>query len=109
MKIVRKSDDPKQIIIIPRIFPNIGDELSISIREEFSNITEEVEFTWDYINNYLNIYLTDSEFYKLYSKYEVIVSRDGAIIYRGKMMVIDDTDSIQDFKRTSISNNKIRI
>lgn len=109
MKIVKISDNPKNFIIIPRIFPNIGDNLSISIREEFKNKTQEVEFIWDYANNYLNIYLSDDDFYELYSKYEIVVKRESTIIYRGKLMVIGDDDSIQDFKRSSVVNKKIII
>jgi hypothetical protein len=109
MKIVKLSDNPKVMLIIPRIFPNIGDNLSISIREEFKNKTQEVEFIWDYVNNYLNIYLSDDDFYELYSKYEIVVKRESTIIYRGKLMVIGDDDSIQDFKRSSVVNKKIII
>ena len=41
MKIAKISDNPKNFTIIPRIWPNLGDNLYISIREEFKNKSNE--------------------------------------------------------------------
>ena len=111
MKILRINQDPKRLIIIPRIFPNEGDTLVVKLRNENTNKSVDIDHTWGYSNNYFELDLDINYDYTLYGKYELIIYRNEVVIYRGKMMVVSDDDSIQDFKRSDFTtvNKKIKI
>lgn len=133
MKIIKINDAYKVITLVPRIFPNESDVLVVKLRNEFTNIEDEIPHTWSYMNNYFTLELgeinaltvdstliTDDNtiisvdetligesYYDLYNKYELTIFRNSTLIYKGKVEVISDDDSIQDFKITPIPTNKI--
>lgn len=113
MKIIRLNDAYKVITLVPRIFPNDGDTISIRLRDEITDVKSIINHNWNYQNNYFTIELLDPvvgvEFYQLYHKYEITIIRDDVVIFQGRLEVIGD-ESIQDFKHSIITvNKKIKI
>ncbi len=113
MKIIKLTDVYKVITLVPRVMPNDGDTIVIKLRDEQTNIESVINHNWNYQNNWFTIELGDPEvgvdFYQVYHKYEMTILRENHIIYKGKVDIIGEDDSIQDFKITPIpTNNKIK-
>lgn len=97
-----------KIVIIPRIFPNVGDELILTVRNEITNVISNPPFTWEYIDNYFNLIVNTTNL-DVDNKYELKVTREGVMIYKGKLLITDKTQAeIQNYQHTTITNNKIK-
>lgn len=102
MKIIKINDSFKSISLVPRVLPNDGDILLVKLRNESTDIEEEMVHTWDYVNNYFTLNLpTTSDIYEVDNDYELKIFRNNSLIYLGKVRIIDQTDSIQDYQITS--------
>ena len=107
MKILKLEDSVHSIKLVPRIFPNETDTLQVHFRNEITDEEEIVSHTWSYENNYFTLVLTPSvDFLKSYNKYELNILRSTTNIYKGRVLVISELDSVQDYKKTEVTVNK---
>lgn len=109
MKILYIENTAHTFTIVPRILPNLGDILSITMRNELTDEISEIGHNFDYNNNYFTLTITGStvpNFFQLHNKYEISMLRDSSVIYSGKMVVLSNSESVQDFKLTEITNSK---
>lgn len=107
MKILKLEDSVHSIKLVPRIFPNETDILQVYLRNEMTDEEDIISHTWSYENNYFTLVLNpDVDFLKPYNKYELNISRLNTNIYKGRIFVISDTDSVQDYRKTEVTVNK---
>lgn len=109
MKILYFENIGHTFTVIPRVLPNDGDTLVVKMRNEITNVEEEIANSFSYINNYFTLTLADSAFFQLHNKYELTILRNNSIIFRGKAIVISVNDSVQNYKKTEIIGTKKKL
>lgn len=111
MKIIKINDFYKIIKLVPRVFPNEGDEIVVKMRNELTNIESLVDNIWYYDNNYFTIQLgapAITEFFLNKNKYELTIYRNCSVIYKGRVLFVDDNEDIQNYTEATIIDNKIK-
>ncbi len=105
MKVILLNN-PYKIYLTPRIFPNINDNLSLNLRNEMTNevLTPTISFI---LGDKLEITITTTSF-KVQDKYEIELLNGSSVIYRGKLIVLDDNTDIQNYEYGSQSNSKFK-
>lgn len=95
---VLKLELPLKIYLIPRIYPELLDNISLTLRNEMSNevLTPNITFSVDQkleitINEELN-YFNEND------KFEIEVKKDTETIYLGKMVVLNSSVDIQNYE-----------
>lgn len=89
---------------IPRIYPKIGDVLSLSLRDEMTSeiINPVVTFLVDSDKLAVTITNQPSEF-SAQKKYEISLSNNGNVIYLGKMIILESGTDIQNYEYSTQS------
>lgn len=82
--------------VIPRKYPNFGDNLILGLRDETSEIINNPVITWN-TDNQLNITIDPSVVFITQTKYEVILINNGELIYQGKMIILDQNTDVQNY------------
>ena len=114
MKVIQVGENIDRIItLIPRITPILGDVLTISLRNELNNDTYTPDFTWEFVNSYLTITLSDLDtFYLAGNRFELNLFNGTEPIYVGKIFVLGFAESIQDYPQieaeVNIANKKLK-
>jgi len=92
--------------LIPRKYPIISDDLTLDLRNETTGtvITPAITFS---VNDKLNITITEQPLdFKTQNKYEVTISNDSEIIYKGKLIVLDSGTDVQNYNYGSQTTSK---
>lgn len=92
--------------LIPRIFSFSSDELSLSLRNEMTDVILTPNFTYtidDKLNITIPIVPTD---FKTQNKYEITLKNNGEIVYLGKLIVLDMGTDIQNYNYGSQTNSR---
>lgn len=99
-------ETPLEFSVIPRKYPNISDTLTLNLRNENTGevITPEITFI---VSQKLDITLTNQPLeFKTQNKYEITISNDSEIIYKGKLIVLDSGTDVQNYNYGSQSTSK---
>jgi uncharacterized membrane protein len=83
---------------VPRITPLLSDTIVLTLRNELTDeiITPEINFT---VGQKLNVNILDNfEFFKEKNKYEISIKLGSVILYKGKLIALDQNTNIQDYE-----------
>lgn len=90
---------------VPRIYPNGSDTLSLSLRNELTDVLLNIPITFT-VDRLLNITIASQPLdFKAQNKYEVIIYNEISIIYLGKLIVLKEGTSIQDYQYLTQDDN----
>jgi hypothetical protein len=93
--------------LIPRKYPTINDTLSVTLRNEDSDLKIVPNFSFS-VNEKLNITLENNSDFKVSNKYEVEIKNDGDIIYLGKLLFLEENTDVQNYTYGSQPNSKFQ-
>ena len=94
--------------VIPRTYPTITDNLLVTLRNEQTDLTFNVDTTFT-IDNYLNISILSQPIdFKVQNKYELTIKNNGSTIYLGKLIVLKEGTDIQDYTYKTQNNEYFR-
>lgn len=84
--------------LIPRVFPSLIDNLILNLRNEITNVEINPEITFT-IADRLNIKILEqpSDF-QSQNKYEVELKNGTNVIYRGKLLILEQGTNIQNYE-----------
>lgn len=102
------GSDYCQIKLVPRFFPELTDVLTVRFRNELTNVTFTPDFTFNFVDNYFNLWVLREAFVDG-TKYELEILKDGVYIYKGKAIaLLKGVDEIQNYSLVNKSNNKLK-
>ena len=110
MKVLYFEDVIRYITLIPRVDFAQTDILLVNLRDELTKVSSDINHTFTFGRGYATIGLEDSvvpNFFKLDSKYELLITLNGVVVYKGKAIMISNTKSVQDYRLASVTNDKI--
>lgn len=96
MKIVSPNDTEHEIIFIPRGY--INGDVVLELYNEETSVTTTHELTPITVDGY--VYLNFEQEFINKSNYQIKVTSNTDIIYRGKLFVTDQISDLQDYKIT---------
>lgn len=94
------------IKVVPRVYPQITDTLVLRLRNEITGIilTPEINFS---VGQTLDVTLLNPQTdFKVQNKYEIEISNDGWVIYRGKLIILEDGTDVQTYNYGQESNSR---
>lgn len=106
MKVILLNN-PYEIVLIPRVFPQITDNLSLNLRNEMTNEVLNPDFIFQ-ITDKLTILIDESIDFKLQQKFEIELINNLEVIYRGKLLILEENTNIQAYQYGSQSNSKFQ-
>jgi len=95
---------PQIFYIIPRVHPIITDTLVLTLRNEITDtiITPAITFV---IGEKLEIIITTQPTdFKTQNKYEVSLHNETELIYKGKIIILEEGTDIQNYEYNTQSN-----
>lgn len=98
-------NQPLTFSCVPRIYPLASDTISLSLRNELTDImiTPSMTFTVDRL---LNIVITSQPAdFEIQNKYEVILYNDTSIIFMGKIIILKVGTDVQNYEYTTQVDN----
>lgn len=93
--------------LIPRKYPLITDILSVTLRNEDTNLTIISNFSFS-VNDKLHITLENHSDFKTQNKYEVKIKNANEIIYIGKLLFLEENTDVQNYNYGSQSESKFK-
>lgn len=97
MKVI-KLNTPYEICAVPRIALVLSDVLIFTARNETSSFIFEQTLNFSIINDRLKFTLTSPILdFKAGNKYEIFITTNGLIVYRGKMIIVKEDTNIQNY------------
>jgi hypothetical protein len=97
---------PLEFSLIPRKYPFISDELTLSLRNETTGLLINPVITFT-VSDKLDITLTTQPLdFKTQNKYEVTLLNDSEIIYKGKLIVLEEGTDVQNYNYGSQTTSK---
>jgi hypothetical protein len=92
--------------LIPRKYPIISDDLTLDLRNETTGTVISPAITFS-VTEKLNITITEQPLdFKTQNKYEITISNDSEIIYKGKLIVLDSGTDVQNYNYGSQTTSK---
>lgn len=92
--------------LIPRKYPIISDDLTLDLRNETTGTVISPAITFS-VTEKLNITITEQPLdFKTQNKYEITISSDSEIIYKGKLIVLDSGTDVQNYNYGSQTTSK---
>lgn len=104
MKVLFLTED-LTFYIIPRVYPELADTLTLSLRNEFTDeiITPLVSFQT--LSGQLAVKITQQPAdFKTQNKYEVILKNGSNVIYLGKILILESGTDVQNYEYNTQSN-----
>lgn len=91
-------DTPLKISLIPRKYPLENDVLSLTLRKEIDDTILTPEFTFE-VGEKLELTITEQpEEFAILDKYEFELKNGDDVIYLGKIQILKEGTSIQNFE-----------
>ena len=91
---------------IPSDYPTQSDNLTLTLRNEQTDVVINPEITFT-SSARLIIRITEQPTdFKIQNKYEVIIYNGENDIYRGKMIILDASTDVQNYKYSSQENER---
>jgi hypothetical protein len=110
MKVLFLGDD-LIFKVVPRIFPSLADELSLTLTNENSKTVINPTFTFELNEKRDKLVITLSEQpedFKAQNKYDIEIQLNGSIIYLGKLIVLDSGTNVQNYEYGSQSTSRFK-
>ena len=98
--------EPLIIDFIPRIYPETADVLTLSMRNESSNVELTPTITHTTTTRTEITLTSQPTDFKTRSKYEIEVKNGSKTIYRGKVLILESGTDIQNYEYQSQSDAK---
>lgn len=100
------------ITLTPRVNPNDGDILELTLRRELTDDIYTIEPIWYFQNGYFTISFPGNSIEVVNrSEFEMTLKNNGVTIYLGNLLVLNDgsnAEDIQNYKTTEIVNKKLK-
>lgn len=94
--------------IIPQIYPLNNDTLTLSLRNEQTDVTITPAITFT-VTDKVNITLTAQPAdFKTQNKYKIEVKNDGDSIYLGKMIILESGTDVQNYENSTQPNERFK-
>jgi hypothetical protein len=91
--------------LIPRDYPQAGDGLTLSLRNEFTDAVITPAITFATLGKQLVVTLTTQPTdFKTQNKYEATLKNGSTVIYLGKIIVLDSGTDIQNYQYNTQTN-----
>lgn len=97
--------------LVPRIFPSLTDNLSLTLTNENSKVVINPTFTFELNEkrDKLVITLTETpENFALQNKYSIELKNDNDIIYLGKLIILQNGTNVQNYEYGSQSTSRFK-
>lgn len=94
------------LTLTPRVMPATTDTLSVTLRNELTNVEVNSSFDWGILGGLFRLYLLDT-YYKVGDKYELNVFNGSNNIIKEKVLIVAPDQDIQNYTHTTITTNKI--
>jgi hypothetical protein len=109
MKVI-KINEIEQFNCVPRNYPSVSDELTVTLINEMTNEPINLSFTFSISDAYLTIIVNEiPNDFKSGEKYSITIkniTKNNYIIYLGKLMIVDENTDIQNYEYQSQSNSR---
>lgn len=97
--------EPLIIFLIPREYPELGDVLTLSLRNEFTDEVISPSVTFETVAKQLLVTITTQPTdFKTQNKYEATLKNGSNIIYLGKIIVLESGTSVQNYEYNTQTN-----
>lgn len=91
---------------VPRVYPKIGDVLSLDLRDELKKVVISPKIEWMTAEKLrISIIGVPEEFISR-SKFEIKLKNHDEIIYLGKLLVLDADTDVQNYSNEKQSNSR---
>ena len=93
-----KLELPLKIYLIPRVYPDLLDNISLTLRNEISNeiLTPNITFT---VGQKLEITINEElSYFNENDKFEIEVTNESDVIYLGKLVTLSPTADVQNYE-----------
>lgn len=109
MKVI-KLNQLEQFKCVPRQYPNSTDELSVKLKNELTDTTIDLVFTFSVSTSYLTIGITDVPAdFESGNKYEITIrniTNNNSLVYLGKLLIVDENTDVQNYEYKQQSNSR---
>lgn len=91
-------DKKLTIYLIPREIPSVLDNLSLTLRNESTDLIITPNFSYYIDPKHIGITITEQPTdFKIGNKYEITLLNEDKIIYLGKLQILKEDTSVQNF------------
>lgn len=92
--------------VIPRVYPLESDSLTLTLRNEQTNIELSPVITFT-VTDKLNITIqTQPSDFKTQNKYEISIKKNSELIYLNKMIILEAGTDVQNYENSTQSNER---
>jgi hypothetical protein len=99
---------PYDINLVPRVYPLANEDLVLTLRNESTQLTFEPEIEY-LVNGLLTVSIIGGvpldEFQSM-NKYELTLKNGLSVVYKGKLIVVDESTDIQNYAYTDQTNSR---
>lgn len=95
MKVIT-LDEPI-IYLVPRVYPELTDDLTIEVVNEETGESFSEDPIWTIEKQLIKIAVLETNLLVPLANYEFTLKNGSTIIYKGKMMLVDNNTDIQNF------------
>jgi hypothetical protein len=96
--------EPLVFSFIPRVYPNLVDTLSVTMRNVMSDVLLTPTLTFTVSDKvYITLDSQPSDF-KSRNKYEIAITNGTALIYKGECIILDSGTDIQNYEYNTQTN-----
>lgn len=104
MKVI--TENVPSFYFAPRLYPASTDTLSISFTNEYTREAISPDFIFLVSGNLVHLELLDISGFALYENYEFEVKRADEIIYKGKVITLDNDTDLQNYQPDNQSKSR---
>lgn len=97
MNVINPNNTSHQLKIIPRFYPD--GSVSLQLKDEFTKVVTTISIDPVITDGYM--YLTFNHTFKNNSNYQVMVSENDEVVYRGKLFATTQWADTQNYKLTN--------
>jgi len=104
MKVLFLTED-LTFYMIPRVYPEPADTLTLSLRNEFTDETITPLVSFEKVSGQLAVkILQQPNVFTTQNKYEVTLKNGSMIIYLGKLLILESGTDVQNYEYNTQSN-----
>lgn len=104
MKVI--TENTPSFYFAPRIYPELTDTLTVFFTNEYTKEVISPSFTFTIESNLVNLELSNISGFSLYENYEFEIKLDDLIIYKGKIITLDNDTDIQNYQPDNQSKSR---
>lgn len=101
-------DNPLVFKCVPRKYPLLSDNLTITLRNEMNDLSFDVRNSFT-LDEYLNVTILDQPTdFAIQNKYELSIRNNDRVIYNGKILILKKDTDVQDYEYKTQNNEYFR-